>query len=193
MVRDVPHYRCAKEIEQCISAISAAEFVAIDFEYSGLFDKDTPKGVARRQSAYFRDVLRSVPQFSVLQVGICVAQRPCPRTQAWNWQLQPYSFYVLPSGRALFLGDTECLKFLRRHNFDFNAWLETRATYDDLMPVIDAIVQARVPLIMHHAILDCCHLLDKLVRSATKPPAEWLEFLSAWNAKFEHVDLFDTR
>ena len=72
---------------------------------------------------------------------------------------------------------------LRSSRFDFNAWVESRVSYADIRPLMYAIVQARVPVVVHHGLLDCCHLLDKLRPGAPADaslPADWPGFLDAW-------------
>ena len=57
-----PALRCCHP-QACVAALGTAEFVALDFEYSGLFDAETQKGIARKQSASAQPGWSGAPSF----------------------------------------------------------------------------------------------------------------------------------
>lgn len=188
---------------QCISDIEVADFVALDFEFSGLFVNVTD----RRQLSideYFQKCIKSIPQFLPVQIGICCVlhKRGLPEGE---WELRTHELNLWPQDRRIFCSDLQSLKFLRSHGFDFNTFLETGFTYSRLpkpevpknttrqqLPyatqVMLALREAHVPIIVHNGLLDLLHLYDKFI---DKLPEEREAFGNAWRCQFSL--LFDTR
>lgn len=186
-------------ITQCKSDIATADFVALDFEFSGLF-LDVERGGGRQRSLadYFKKCVESIPEFLPLQIGIC-----CARQQGETWELRTHQFNLWPQSRRLFTSDFQSLKFLRSHGFDFNDFLDNGypvsripRTQDkkscgralSANQLVQALRDAKVPLVFHNGLLDILHLYVNFVDDL---PADLKEFGDAWVSQFPL--LFDTR
>lgn len=97
-------------IAQCCLEIEAADFVALDLEFSGLFlDADGRDGAkASSLQEYYARCATSIPEFQPLQLGICCAR------QGEVWELRVHEFNLWPK-RRLFVSDFKSLQFLREH------------------------------------------------------------------------------
>ncbi|CAE7024942.1 Toe1 [Symbiodinium natans] len=99
--------------------------------------------------------------------------------------------------------DLQSLQFLRVHGFDFNAFLERAHPYSRLpplghklagnahakaTPVLQALRDAKVPLVLHNGLLDMLHVYDKFIGDL---PQDREAFGKAWVEHFPM--LFDTR
>lgn len=116
-------------VAECIADIEAADFIAVDLEFSGLFMQ--PERDRRPLQACFKTCLESIPNFLALQLGLC-----CGRQRADGvWDLRTHEFNLWPrhpGGRGIFSADLSSLLFLHRHGFDFNAFFEKRCEYERL-------------------------------------------------------------
>ncbi|CAE7561653.1 STE23, partial [Symbiodinium necroappetens] len=182
----------------CLSDIEVADFVALDLEFSGLF-VDHQRG-PQVLEAYFARCVESVPKFLALQLGLCCVQF---QKEKQVWELRTHEFDLWPQDRRLFTVDLQSLQFLRTHGFDFNAFLERAHPYSRLpplghklagnahvkaTPVLQALRDAKVPVVLHNGLLDMLHLYDKFLGDL---PADPESFGKAW---VEHFSLlFDTR
>lgn len=184
----------------CIADIEAADFVALDLEFSGLFlnfERDF-----RPMEAYFRKCVDSIPSFLVLQLGICCAKRR-PADGIWEMRAHEFNLWPRNRGSSIFSADLASLMFLHQHGFDFNAFFRHHYEYDRLPSqdaedargepvgaarVVAALRAARVPLVVHNGLLDVLHLFDKFVGELPNSSAGFGE---AWVAQFPF--LFDTR
>lgn len=185
-------------VKRCLSDIEVADFVALDLEFSGLF-VDHQRG-PQVLEAYFARCVESVPKFLALQLGLCCVQF---QKEKQVWELRTHEFDLWPQDRRLFTVDLQSLQFLRTHGFDFNAFLERAHPYSRLpplghklagnahvkaTPVLQALRDAKVPVVLHNGLLDMLHLYDKFLGDL---PADPESFGKAW---VEHFPLlFDTR
>lgn len=106
--------------------IEQAQFVAIDFEMTGLYESF--RRCVGEQEAYewYR---RECSQFLPIQLGICTV---CPRQpgDGAGWLLQPYTIDIFPGDSSqCFKSSLSSLEFLRKNQFDFNRWIDTGVRY----------------------------------------------------------------
>eukprot|EP00439_Symbiodinium_sp_Y106_P002019 s2770_g1.t1 len=190
-------------VKKCLSDIEVADFVALDLEFSGLF-VDHQRGPHVLEEYFARCVERSstesVPKFLALQLGLCCVQF---QKEKQVWELRTHEFDLWPQDRRLFMVDLQSLQFLRTHGFDFNSFLERAHPYSRLpppghklagnahvkaTPVLQALRDAKVPVVLHNGLLDMLHLYDKFLGDLPGDPES---FGKAW---VEHFPLlFDTR
>eukprot|EP00922_Rhytidocystis_sp_ex-Travisia-forbesii_P013591 GHVS01020338.1.p1 GENE.GHVS01020338.1~~GHVS01020338.1.p1 ORF type:complete len:436 (-),score=57.24 GHVS01020338.1:522-1829(-) len=174
----------ADSVSSAVAAVAQAEFVAIDFEFSGLF---LNRNCSADLQGHFDSCLSSVPEFLSLQIGICAASRPHP-SSPHLWTLSPHNFYLLTSQSVVFSSDTSCLRFLHRNGFDFSRWMsegrdfrrlsciqfaKTFPTSETRLPngieisgmqrLVEAIIEHDKPLIVHNGLLDILHAYDKFI------------------------------
>ena len=103
-------------------AIADADFVAIDFELTGLHAKnDRYIGIAQSYEAHCQGAKSFLP----VQLGICAAKFD-NGTQTWS--LTPASIYLYPSSTSeeatqCFSVSTAALNFLVANGFDCNEWI----------------------------------------------------------------------
>eukprot|EP00927_Polykrikos_kofoidii_P055477 TRINITY_DN49728_c0_g1_i1.p1 TRINITY_DN49728_c0_g1~~TRINITY_DN49728_c0_g1_i1.p1 ORF type:complete len:421 (-),score=52.80 TRINITY_DN49728_c0_g1_i1:87-1349(-) len=205
----------AAEASRCVAEIEMANFVALDCEFSGLFLNPTKEHTTLPVEEYFTKCVESIPQFLLLQLGICCARwQPVQQTAVGGgtaqtdgkWELRSYEFNLWPDARRVFKVDLESLRYLRRHRFDFNAFFDSAYTYsrlpvedgqnkglephqnDHVTRVLFALRKARIPLVFHNGLLDMLHMYDKFFGDL---PKQHGDFGSAWIAQFPL--LFDTR
>jgi len=106
--------------------------------------------------------------------------------------------------RRIFSADFRSLQFLRVNGFDFNAFFDNGYLVSRLpvlpgkkprcshLPygtqVMQALLEAKVPIVVHNGLLDILHLYTTFVGAL---PDDYREFGEAWAARFPV--LFDTR
>ena len=116
-------------LPQIIRDIKAAQFIAIDSEFTGL-------GTATKEFQY--DIMDSLQErysktaqickaFLPLQIGICAFHYAKEEQQ---YVAKPYNFYIFPrSGSRIFGLDrhfssqVSSLEFLQKNSFDWNKWI----------------------------------------------------------------------
>lgn len=192
-------------VAKCVSDIEVADFVALDFEFSGLFLNPEREKQLLSLNDYFDKCAESIPQFLPLQLGVCCARQKQGQP-GHTWELRTHEFDLWPQSRRVFAADLQSLRFLRAHGFDFNAFFTSAYLYTRLPPleadketrarlppahatnVIAALRRSRVPLIFHNGFLDLLHMHDKFLGDL---PDERAEFGEAWVSHFPL--LFDTR
>ncbi|CEM34702.1 unnamed protein product [Vitrella brassicaformis CCMP3155] len=199
-------------VEQAIGDIQHCDFVAIDLEFTGLF-KD---GTSRKSTMelYYDHCRDSVPQFLTVQLGICAVKRDAEDPNMWV--LSPHNFNAFPALRRVFLCDTSSLRFLRRNGFDLNKWIDDRVEYarlaevqnakesylaSKLMPqavmdsglqcVLECIIEAERPVVLHHGLLDMLHIYDKFIGELPRDLGafctEWLRLFSGGAFDTKHL------
>lgn len=195
----------ASAVSQCVSDIEVADFVALDFEFSGLFLNPEREKRILSLDDYYEKCSESVPEFLALQMGVCCARKSKDGSGAW--ELRTHEFNLWPQDRRIFNLDLQSLRFLSTHGFDFNAFFAQAHNYRRLptldadkgnptakLPashastVVAALRRCRVPLVFHNAMLDLLHMQDKFFGNL---PDERKEFAEAWTENFPL--LFDTR
>ena len=179
--------------------IEAADFVALDLEFSGLFQDAGNSGSVRCLSLheYYTKCVTSIMQFLPLQLGICCAHR---RGADSAWELRVHEFNLWPCKRV-FLSDFKSLRFLREHGFDFNSFLDNgfrysrlesqaskKARRQDASQLIRTLHSRAVPLVVHNGLLDLLHLFHGFIGDL---PQDFPSFATNWTAHFPR--LFDTR
>eukprot|EP00439_Symbiodinium_sp_Y106_P007982 s3647_g1.t1 len=185
-------------IDRCCSDIEAADFVALDLEFSGLFLDECGSRHSSLEK-YFAKCIASIPQFLPLQLGICCARQ---RLSDKVWELRSHEFNLWPCSRRLFMSDFKSLRFLRENGFDFNTYLDTGFSYSRLPEahqpkkarrfnanqLIQALEDSKVPLVVHNGFLDLLHLFHGFIGDL---PGECWDFFGSWLAHFPTT--FDTR
>eukprot|EP00922_Rhytidocystis_sp_ex-Travisia-forbesii_P013595 GHVS01020343.1.p1 GENE.GHVS01020343.1~~GHVS01020343.1.p1 ORF type:complete len:265 (+),score=26.18 GHVS01020343.1:197-991(+) len=201
------------DLDPVVAAIAKADFVAMDFEFSGLFLNRSRSGDLQN---HFTSCLTSVPQFLLLQIGVCAAYRS--PTSPHLWTLSPHNFYLLTSQNVIFSSDTSCLRFLRNNGFDFSRWIaggrdyrrlstiqfaKTFPTSANLIPqgieltgmqrLVEAIIEADKPLVVHNGLLDMLHTYDKFIGELPSGDGDLLGgFCAEWLRLFRS-GTFDTK
>ena len=118
----VDRHNFAQRLPGLLSDIETAEFVAIDFEMTGLCTAF--RRCVGEQETYEWHA-GQVAQFLPIQLGVCTAR--C--SAAGIWQLRPYTIDIFPSGAACFCSAAQSLEFLRTNHFDFNKWIDDGVRY----------------------------------------------------------------
>ncbi|KAL8424854.1 hypothetical protein Efla_001659 [Eimeria flavescens] len=119
-------------LQQAVRDIQAAEFTAVDLEFTGLLLGPRPRPLSLQE--YFAECHRAAREFLAPQIGICCARRDAANPK--KWLLYPYTFDALPrQGRSIFSFDLRCLRFLQQNGFDFNRWLSCGLDYERLCEV----------------------------------------------------------
>jgi len=182
-----PSLTPVEKVRACVADVKNAEWIAIDLEFSGLFT-DKPRPHERNMDEYFKHVVESVVKFSCIQIGLCCVI---------DGKYLTHEFYVAP--RQNFSVDLQALRFLRRHKFDVNAFIEGAMPCDrvgqsrtgGITEVIEALIEKKCPLIFHHGLFDLLHIANAFLGS-TEELTKLEDFLSFWR---EHVSnpVFDTR
>eukprot|EP00929_Paragymnodinium_shiwhaense_P084379 TRINITY_DN45106_c0_g1_i1.p1 TRINITY_DN45106_c0_g1~~TRINITY_DN45106_c0_g1_i1.p1 ORF type:complete len:517 (+),score=149.70 TRINITY_DN45106_c0_g1_i1:125-1675(+) len=202
-------------IDACVADIEGADFVALDLEFSGLFLSGGKQRESATQSldSYFVKCLESIPKILPLQLGLCCVKRVQAEAtdedtpSLFNWVLKTHEFNLWPEQqRRMFTSDFESLRFLRRHGFDFNAFLDNgfttaRLPANSASPqgsqprrmtpvtrVIQALRASNVPLVLHNGLLDIMHIYNRFVADL---PAAVGGLGSAWLQEFPRF--YDTR
>eukprot|EP00434_Breviolum_minutum_P034882 symbB.v1.2.030878.t1/scaffold3459.1/size56318/1 len=190
----------ALAVSRCISDIEVADFVALDLEFSGLFLDTKRERAAMSYEDYFAKCAESVPNFLVLQLGLCCVQF---QSETSTWELRTHQFDLCPQEQRIFNVDMSSLRFLRANGFDFNLFLEKAHPYRRMKlegasttgrhspcasHILAALRKSQAPLVVHNGLLDLLHVYDKFVADL---PKESQDFGKAW---LEHFPLtFDTR
>jgi poly(A)-specific ribonuclease len=96
-------------------AIREADFVAVDYELTGLHEKQDERyvGIAQSYEAHCQGVKTFIP----IQLGICAA-----KYRVNKWSLTPASIYMQPRGDT-FSVSMSALSFLGSNGFNFNEWV----------------------------------------------------------------------
>jgi len=145
--------KAAAKIEECLEDIKKAEFVAIDTEFTGIFDPPTRSCNARSLEEFLEMAADSASQFSTIQLGVCTARRESDE-DPFAWTLTAHNFMTCPDGQArVFKVDVASLTFLRQHDFDFNEWLDTGIPHSKLAPIFHALRKSKV-VVVHHGLFD---------------------------------------
>lgn len=196
----------ATVVKQCVADIEAADFVALDLEFSGLFLSTEREKRMLSVEELFQKGVQSIPEFLPIQLGVCCGRQ----LQECKWELRTHEFNMWPSERRVFTADLQSLRFLRLHGFDFNEFFERAHPYHRLpsrglsatvvahtmrmLPpahlgqVMAALRDSQVPLVFHNGFLDLLHLYDKFIDVL---PKEVAGFGEAWASHFPLI--FDTR
>lgn len=101
-------------------SIQAADFLAIDTEFTGLM---SGRDVSMFDSPpeYYATLLNGTADFLLIQFGLCTFYWDEKEKQYMN---DAYNFYVFPRGRPgpdrLFMCQSSSLDFLASQDFDFN-------------------------------------------------------------------------
>lgn len=189
----------AKKIQQASKDIEAADWVAIDLEFTGLFrERNTSSS---RLEKHYEQCAEDCKQFLVIQLGICAVQYI-----AGNWSLTPYNFYVYPfSERVIFTCDSSALTFLRDQGFSFDALLRDGHSYgrikqnyynnstvvkrEGVQQLIQCIADNKKPVVLHNGFLDMLHIYNRYIGDL---PMNLGSFCSEWLNMFRG-GVFDTR
>ena len=114
-----------------LDAIATADLVAIDAEFTGIWDARTETEHANFALDSFEEryakVKRSAQAFAVVQYGVCTFQRKGDG----SFVAKPFNFYVSPQDPTWMPGDRardahcfkfqpESMRFLSEYGFDFN-------------------------------------------------------------------------
>lgn len=113
----------AADLPKMITAINEADFLSIDAEFSGL--GPNIDYIDDLQSRYGK-LRAAAMDYQLLQYGIC--------TFKWDsvkriYMAQPFYAFLFPNSGRNFKSSASSLTFLRKYNFDFNAWIDNGISY----------------------------------------------------------------
>ena len=118
---NITRYNYQRAVPLLIRTIKQCDYLAIDFEFSGL--QQDFQDLANHQSdsveqRYWKH-RTNVQKFMPLQIGIC-AFKYSNLTQTLT--CQPFNFYILPHSKTdkLLTAQLSSLQFLAENKFDFN-------------------------------------------------------------------------
>jgi poly(A)-specific ribonuclease len=126
------------------ASLTGASFVALDLELTGLTTSDFAQGsyADNLQSRYLK-LRNSAHNFAVTQLGVCVFRRTeC----GGGFEALPFCFHCSPciapgeggvelrskflkNSDRRFMCQSESLKFVAQHDFDFNVWIKQGCGY----------------------------------------------------------------
>ena len=140
------------------TAIKEADFVSVDYELTGLHEKQDERYVGIPQS--YEAHCQGVKKFIPIQLGICAA-----KFRDNKWTLTPASIYMQPRGDT-FSVSMSALSFLSSNGFNFNEWVSHGLGW--LSPAEEeerrAMIQARIDEIKNIS------SADKNARTASEQP-----------------------
>ena len=142
-------------LPQIIEDIKAADFIAIDCEFTGLVkDKLDRIDIMDTAAERYRKVSSSVRHFLPIQVGICTFHYFEHKTGGY-YQAKPYNFYVFPKSGNRYFGldrvfstQVGSLEFLLENKFDFMKWATEGISYvnrDDYERVLSRLDDQDIP------------------------------------------------
>jgi len=175
-----------ERVNACVGDIKTAEWVAIDLEFSGLFTKK-PRSHHRTLEEYFAHVVESVSTFSGIQIAFCCVEKEKQTT---------HEFYIVP--RTQFQVDMHSLRFLRRHKFDMNDFVDKfmecdkigKSRVGGITEVMEALIARACPLVFHHGLFDILHIANAFLDDIEDLDLQ--QFLELWHEKVPNP-IFDTR
>eukprot|EP00658_Telonema_sp_P-2_P046898 TRINITY_DN3527_c0_g1_i1.p1 TRINITY_DN3527_c0_g1~~TRINITY_DN3527_c0_g1_i1.p1 ORF type:complete len:627 (+),score=171.04 TRINITY_DN3527_c0_g1_i1:147-2027(+) len=115
------------ELPALLEHIGSAQFIAIDFEMTGLYTSFRKSVGEQEAYSWHRE---HVSNFLPIQLGLCtVSARPPGHPLGPGWLLRPYTMDIFPSAARCFCSSTQTLEFLRRNRFDLNRWTDMAVRY----------------------------------------------------------------
>ncbi|KAI6660307.1 Poly(A)-specific ribonuclease PARN-like [Oopsacas minuta] len=127
------------------SALNQSDFIAIDAEFSGLYNKLKLNPLDEFGDRY--EILRkNLKQYVLLQVGICCFELLTPgeyKCYPFNFNIFPYSHEQSKDFNTAFLCDSNTLTFLADNKFDFNKVIYSGIPYISMMNLKSLIRQTK--------------------------------------------------
>jgi len=175
-----------ERINAAVEDIKDSEWVAMDFEFSGLFTQK-PRAHHQKLEDHFDHVVESVSSYGAIQVAFCCVKKERQTT---------HEFYIVP--RQKFQVDMLSLRFLRRHRFDMNKFVDNfmecdkigKSRTNGITKVVEALLEHGCPLIFHHGLFDIVHFANCFLDDVEDMKQE--DFLDMWKEKVPNP-IFDTR
>lgn len=124
----------AEKLEFMIESIRTADFIAVDTEFSGLaigYD-DQKHGFDQSEDRY-QKLKHNCMRMNAFQIGVCCFKWDARRS---TYSSRPFNAYVWPQSDIL--GDqtsqfkSSNIRFLMKHNFDFNKLFSMGINYQRL-------------------------------------------------------------
>ena len=122
------------QLPALLDAISKAEFVAFDTEFTGLRTAGAADqhqiNLEDSNECRFQELRAPAQQFRVIQLGVCPFYR-CPDSSSPRFEARRFSVMVYKSGDRgdVLLAEIGSLKFLSEHAFDFNRLISSGCDY----------------------------------------------------------------
>ncbi|XP_049850795.1 poly(A)-specific ribonuclease PARN-like [Schistocerca gregaria] len=121
--------------------LGKCDFLSVDLEFSGLKSYQTGQDFFDSPQKYYGKLRESASRYIPMQFGIC--------TFKWDkykesYECNIFNFFILPrdarSSRHIASQEIGCFLFLRKHQFDFNKWLDkgiswlSHADFESILP-----------------------------------------------------------
>ncbi|CDW90995.1 poly-specific ribonuclease (deadenylation nuclease) [Stylonychia lemnae] len=121
---NITRYNFKKQLPSIIKCLNQSDFIAIDFEFSGLnFDKELENLQSDTVAQRYWKSKENVSKFMAPQMGICAFKY---HQNEKRLECHPFNFYIMPhSYQDLSIGhnyliEQSAFQFLMQHGFDFN-------------------------------------------------------------------------
>ncbi|KAI7892470.1 ribonuclease H-like domain-containing protein [Mucor mucedo] len=108
-------------------ALSNADFIAIDTEFTGLTTPDVSFQNSDELPVRYSKIKNCVQEFTIIQYGVCAFKK---NTDTGDYIAKPFNFYIFGAdtnevqSRRIFSATPSSLTFLRSNQFDFNKLIE---------------------------------------------------------------------
>ena len=112
----------AERLDFIIKSVVSADFIAIDSEFSGLSVgyEDKTHGFDQTEDRY-QKIKHNCSRMNAFQIGLCCfkwdTRRSCYTSRPFNVYVWPHSEILSDSAMNF---KTSNIRFLMKHNFDFN-------------------------------------------------------------------------
>ena len=125
----------AEKLNFMVESVLSADFIAVDTEFSGLSVgfEDKAHGFDQTEERY-QKLKHNCSRMNAFQVGVCCYKWDARRS---SYSSRPFNVYVWPHSEIL--GDrtmqfkTSNIRFLMKHNFDFNKLFNLGVNYQRLV------------------------------------------------------------
>jgi poly(A)-specific ribonuclease len=116
---NVTRFNSKRALPLIVESLRQSDFIAIDFEFSGLQADQETLANHLTDCVDFRywKYKQNISQFSPLQIGICGFKYSPELSEL---ECRPFNFYMLPHASKTFLSQVSSLDFLASHGFNFN-------------------------------------------------------------------------
>jgi hypothetical protein len=142
MKMNITRYSLKRSTPLLTEAIRQADFVAVDFEFSGL-QADAELANHQTDSVELRywKYKQNIELFTPMQLGLC-----CFRyfEEEQRLEAMPFNFYLMPRFEKTFLSQVSSIQFLAAHGFNFNSWVYDSVPYMQIKEYRDKVVDPQV-------------------------------------------------
>ena len=125
---NINRYNYRRALPVVVQSLREADFIAFDFEFSGLQCDDETLSNHQSDTIELRywKYRENIRQFTPLQLGICGFKYS---QESRSLECFPFNFYILPASPKTFLSQVASLHFLADNNFDFNKLIYESCSY----------------------------------------------------------------